>query len=119
MAWKSQQNSRKLKFSRALSFKILKKKNNHKQTWNSTQNQNISYKCGGKDFFRYTVQKNYLPNTLSQIPAGGYSPKFKSFQEKGIFRIQTGIQVKRDGNLRTKSRHTSPGKSVHRMPGKA
>lgn len=83
MTWKVSTEFQELKFSRALSFKILKKKK-HKQTWNSTQNQNISYKCGGKDFFRYTVQKNYLSNTLSQIPAGGYSPTFKRPRKRNI-----------------------------------
>lgn len=53
------------------------------KTWNSTQNQNI-ISLGIKIFFRYTVQKYYLPNTLSQIPAGGYSPKFKRPRKRNI-----------------------------------
>ena len=53
------------------------------KTWNSTQNQNI-ISLGIKIFFRYTVQKYYLPNTLSQIPAGGYSPKFKRPRKSNI-----------------------------------
>lgn len=86
MAWKVSTNSRKLEFSRALSFKILKKKKTTtKQTWNSTQNQNIGSNCAGKRFFSdIQFKKNYLPNTLCQIPAGGYSPKFKRPKKRNI-----------------------------------
>lgn len=77
---KSQQNSRKLKFSGALSFKTLKKIKHGILL----KIRVLVISVGVKIFFRYTVQKYYLPNTLSQIPAGGYSPKFKRPRKRNI-----------------------------------
>lgn len=80
MAWKVSTECQETEIQWSTKFQ----NSEENETWNSTQNQNISYKSGSKIFFRYTVQKYYLPNTLSQIPAGGYSPKFKRPRKRNI-----------------------------------
>lgn len=116
MTWKVSTEFQELKFSRALSFKILKKKNTNKhgillkikilvisvgvKIFSDIQFKKIIYQIL---YLRYLLE-----DTLQHLRG----------QEKGIFRIQTGNPSEErwetsGQNLDTHLRE----KSVHRMPG--
>lgn len=114
MAWKVSTECQETEIQWSTKFQ----NSEENETWNSTQNQNISYKSGSKIFsdiqfkniiYQILYLRYLLEDTLQNLRG----------QEKGIFRIQT-VGNPSEERWETSGQNLDTHlqeKSVHRMPG--